>query len=180
MVCLYLTINSPSLLIESEIVRWSFSNGPTVFNTSKNIDDILLETVEAGQIVNICSQAGLLLEEICDKLSWILPTSVIRRKEDKYTLGDLWPGIYKILKKTNMKSIVDEIDKWLHLRNLVGAHYNEWSRSVSLQEAESFAEAVLQFFWHVRCNSCFRWIEPLGSQSKHWSCRCGKLDVSNI
>jgi hypothetical protein len=168
------------VFIESEIVRWSFSNGPTIFNTSKNIDDLLLEAVEAGQVVNICSQAGLLLEEICDKLSWILPTSVTRRKEDKYTLGDLWPGIYKTLKKTNMKSIIDEIDKRLHLRNLVGAHYNEWAGSVSLQEAESFAEAVLQLFWHVRCNSCFRWIEPLGSQSKHWACRCSKLDVTNV
>jgi hypothetical protein len=166
--------------IESEIIRWSFSDGPTIFNTSKDVDYFLLEAIEAGQAVNICSQSGLLLEEVCDRLSWLLPTSVTRRKEDKYTLGDLWPGIYKTLKKTNMKNIVNEIDKWLHLRNLVGAHYNEWARSVSLQEAESFAEAVLQLFWHVRCNNCFRWIEPIGSQGKHWRCRCGKLDISNL
>jgi AAA domain len=164
--------------IESEIVRWNFNNGPTVFNTSKDIDYFLLEAIEAGQVVNICSQAGLLLEEVCDKLSWILPTSIIRKKGDKYTLGDLWPGIYKTLKKTNMKVVVDEVDKWLHLRNLVGAHYNEWARSLSLQEAQLFAEAVLHIFWEVRCNKCFRWIEPLGSQGKHWACRCKKLNVS--
>jgi energy-coupling factor transporter ATP-binding protein EcfA2 len=163
--------------IESEIVRWNFDNGPTVFNTSKDIDYFLLEAIEAGQVVNICSQAGLLLEEVCDKLSWILPTSIIRKKGDKYTLGDLWPGIYKTLKKTNMKVVVDEVDKWLHLRNLVGAHYNEWARSLSLQEAQLFAEAVLHIFWEVRCNKCFRWIEPLGSQGKHWACRCKKLNV---
>lgn len=166
--------------IENEIVRWSFGGGPTIFNTSKDIDYFLLESIDGGQITNICSQAGLLLEEICDKLSWILPTTVIRRKEDKYTLGDLWPGIYKILKKTKMKSIVDEIDKWIHLRNLVGAHYNEWSRSVSLQEARSFAEAVLLLFWGVRCNKCFRWIEPLGTQGKHWACRCKDIDIHNV
>lgn len=164
--------------IESEIVRWNFDNGPTIFNTSKDIDYFLLEAIEAGQVVNICSQAGLLLEEVCDKLSSILPTSIIRKKGDKYTLGDLWPGIYKTLKKTNMKVVVDEVDKWLHLRNLVGAHYNEWARSLSLQEAQLFAEAVLHIFWEVRCNKCFRWIEPLGSQGKHWACRCKKLNVS--
>ncbi|MTJ09157.1 AAA family ATPase [Anabaena sp. UHCC 0204] len=165
--------------IESEIIRWNYKDGPTVFNTSKDIDYLLLEAIDRGEAISICSQAGILLEELCNKLSWILPTSVIRKKEDKYTLGDLWPGISKILKKTNLKSAVEEVDKWLHLRNLVGAHYNEWARSVSTQEVQLFAEAVLQLFWHIRCNKCFRWIEPLGSQGKHWACRCKQLNVEN-
>jgi len=50
--------------IESEITRWSFEGGPIILNTSKDIDYILLETIDAGQVVNICSQAGLLLEEV--------------------------------------------------------------------------------------------------------------------
>jgi len=131
-----------------------------------------------GKLLIYVRKQGCYLKR-CDKLSWTLPISITRRKEDKYTLGDLWPGIYKILKKTNVKAVAEEVDKWLHLRNIAGAHYNEWARSVSLEEAKLFAESVIQLFWHVKCNSCFRWIESTGGQGKHWSCRCNKLNISN-
>jgi hypothetical protein len=82
------------------------------------------------------------LEAICNRLSWTLPISVIRRKDDNYTLGDLWPGVQKVLRKTNIQSTSQEVDKWLHLRNLVGAHYNEWALSTSNEEACLLGEAM--------------------------------------
>ncbi|MDM3847067.1 MAG: hypothetical protein PT116_19060 [Aphanizomenon gracile PMC638.10] len=163
--------------IESDILRWTFDEGAIILNTSQDIDYYLLKAIETGDAINICSQSGLLLEEICHHLSYLLPVSVTRKKYDKYTLGDLWPGIFKVLKKSNIKELAEEVDKWLHLRNLVGAHYNEWARSVSQQEVKSFAESVLQLFWQVRCNKCFRWIEPI-EQQKHWSCRCKNVSIS--
>ena len=46
--------------IESEIVRWNFAiMAPLYLNTSKDIDYFLLEAIEAGQVVNICSGAGV-------------------------------------------------------------------------------------------------------------------------
>jgi AAA15 family ATPase/GTPase len=162
--------------IEHEIIGWDFGNGPNISNTPKNADYLLLEAIEYGQIINVCAQAGLLLEEICNKLSWILPISVIRRKEDKYTLGDLWPGVYKVLRKTNIQDIAEEIDKWIHLRNLVGAHYNEWARSLSLQEARLFGKAVLQLSGQVQCKICSEWIKL---RDKYWACRCSNINISN-
>ncbi len=163
--------------IEKEIVRWNFDTGPIILSARRDIDEPLLDGLNRGDISIICSQSGLLLEEICSKLSWILPITVTRRKEDKYTLGDLWPGVYKTLSKTNIKDNAIEVEKWIHLRNLVGAHYNEWSRSLSNHEATSFGEAVELLLWQVKCAKCFRWIESASSQNDSWSCRCGQIKI---
>ena len=104
-------------VVEKEIIRWKFDVGPTILGARRDIDEPLLEALNRGDICSICSQAGLLLEEVCNRLSWTLPISVTRRKEDKYTLGDLCPGIYKTLRKTKAKATADEVDKWMHLRN---------------------------------------------------------------
>jgi len=127
--------------------------------------------------IAVCSQAGLLLERICSILSYTLPIAVTRRKGDKYTLGDLWPGIHKVLRHTSFKSTTEEVNRWLCLRNLVGAHYNEWAQTLSRQEAQFFGDAVLKLLSETRCDNCFYWIEE---RINAWSCRCGKIQVSNV
>ena len=166
-------------MVEKEIIRWSFDEGPVIRNAQTNIDEPLLARIHQGDVSGICSSAGLLLEEICHRLSWTLPISVTRRKEDKYTLGDLWPGVLKTLKKTEAKACVDEVDKWMYLRNLVGAHYNEWAQSLSTHEAISFGEAVVLLLSEVKCAKCHRWIESSGApQNNYWSCRCGQVKLN--
>lgn len=164
--------------IEQEIIKWVFDSGPVVSQVTKDIDELLLEAIETRNISIICSQGGLLLEAMCSKLSWVLAISVTRRKGDKYTLGDLWPGIHKVLKKTNLKDVSERVDKWLHLRNLVGAHYNEWARSLPPSDALNFGEAIVDLLWNVKCHHCFRWIEGDSNQPKLWKCKCGKLSVA--
>ena len=62
-------------------------------------------------------------------------------------------------------------------RNLVGAHYNDWARSLSNHEAVSFGEAVVHLLWQVKCDKCFRWIESSSNQNDSWSCRCGRVKL---
>lgn len=163
--------------IEREIVRWSFDEGPVILDANHDINSLLLESLKHAHPHIICSQAGLLLESICDKLSWVLPISIIRRREDKYTLGDLWPGCFKILKKTNIKNTVLEVDRWLHLRNLMGAHYNEWAISISSQEAQYFGVAVSKLFESVSCKKCGRWVEKNSQNKQYWTCKCGQISI---
>lgn len=165
--------------VEREIVRWDFEKGPIILDSGRGIDAPLKSALDIGESSGVCSQAGLLLEAICNKLSWTLPTSVTRRKDDKYTLGDLWPGVYKVLRRTNTEGAAGKVDKWLHLRNLVGAHYNEWAQSVSTQEARLFGEAVVEMFELVRCSHCLRWIEEI-HPGKVWQCRCGRTRVERV
>lgn len=166
--------------IEKEIVNWDFYEGPKIISSHKDISSTLEQAINMGDSSIICSYAGRLLEMICDNLSWRLPISVIRRKEDRYTLSDLWSGTYKILRKSNLSIMTENVDKFIHLRNLVGAHYNEWAQSVSLQESVFFAENVIQLFKNVNCQDCFRWVERVSDHDWIWKCRCGKLKVEKI
>jgi recombinational DNA repair ATPase RecF len=164
-------------VLDRRIVRWTFEGGPVIRDLRTEPGASLRESRAAGSAVRLCSEAGLLLETIGDQLSFRLPVSVTRRRDDRYTLGDLWPGVNKVLRKTTLADHADEVDRWLHLRNLIGAHHNEWATMVSDSEAAAFAEAVLILLDHVHCTSCGRWVEELPGGASRWICRCGQLDV---
>lgn len=151
--------NHTKSLQQMEIVRWSFEQGPQMVGSINNFDEKLLAAIENGSTADICASAGYLLEYMCEKLSCILSTSIKRKYGDKYTIGDLWPGIYKELKKTPAKEVFSELNDLLYLRNMVGSHYNEWSLSLSRSEANDFAETVLDAYFHVCCQKCGRWIK---------------------
>ena len=155
-----------------EIVTWRFEHGPTIRAAGGDLGSPLRGALEQGEPVNISMHAGRLLEQTADALSWTLPISVIRRYEDRYTLADVWPGVLKTLKKTNASSVAQEVDRFLHLRNILGMHVNWWAESLSREEVDRFGVAVLGLLAVVRCPSCQRWIEP-APPNQMWMCRCG-------
>jgi hypothetical protein len=106
-----------------------------------------------------------------------LSISVTRRKDDRYTLGDLWPGVAKSLKKTGLREKIETVEKWIHLRNLVGAHFNEWAQSLSLGEAILFANSIIGLHSSLFCENCYSWIEPVLEGRQGFMCRCGKIRI---
>ena len=165
---------------EVEIRRWSIEDGPELVSVDSDPSSTLRRQVDSGTPQEICVSAGTLLEQICDGLSISLGASVIRRKDDRYTLGDLWPGIRKRLSKTALQEIVTEIDHRIHLRNMIGAHYNQWAEAVSRAEAVGFGRSVVNLFSRVRCGNCVRWIEAVsvgGHGTGEYSCRCRRLSL---
>ena len=162
--------------VEKEIVKWQPDVGPYIINVSRESNLLLKEALLRGEVNWICSQAGMLLEKVSNVLSVNFKSSVARRKDDKYTLGDLWPGVHKILKKTNLRLLAEETDKWMHLRNLIGAHFNEWANTLSRQEAQILGESVLNLYEATFCETCFRVVEEISTEPK-WQCRCGTVSV---
>jgi hypothetical protein len=158
------------LFKEIEINKWEFEIGPQITelesNETSNSLDIALKT-NNSQI--IASQSGLFLETICQKLSMSLNISIQRRQDDKYTIGDLWPGIKKYFKSSNLLHEINEIDKYLFIRNLIGAHYNEWALSISNHEVSNFANFINDFYKKTFCIKCQNWLQIKGS------CPCGNL-----
>lgn len=142
-----------------EIVKWSFDEGPRVISAINNYDEKLIASMENGSAADICASAGYMLEYMCEKLSFILSISIHRKFGDRYTIGDLWPGIYKELKKSRAKDVFSELNDLVYLRNMAGSHYNEWSLSLSRTEAEDFGKAVLSAYYHVCCRKCGKWIK---------------------
>ena len=162
-----------------EIYMWESDLGIKISSDSMLLDETLEKNISIGSINEIISNASILLEKICSNLSFNLPISVTRRKNDKYTLGDLWPGIAKELKKTNITIIIEKLGNLIYLRNMIGGHYNEWALSLTRNEAVEFAMIVLEFYNAVHCDNCGYWIQDVVVAGKKIgrSCRCQKLNV---
>jgi hypothetical protein len=160
------------------INAWTFEKGPEIKESSSNANQMLIDSMNDDNPSRICGDAGLLLEHMCDVLSVNLEASIIRRRNDRYTLGDLWPGTAKLLRKTGIKPLVDKLETQRHYRNVAGAHYNEWAMSISLEEARLFGKNVLLMFERVYCNECHSWLTSPATIS-FYSCKCGKLTYSN-
>jgi recombinational DNA repair ATPase RecF len=165
-------------LIELEIKNWKFDKGPIILSSGKNNSEILEEKIDIGEVYEICSQTGILLENICNELSHSLPISVTRRKGDKYTLGDLWPAVHSKLGKIGLKDCSEKVNNLIILRNLVGAHFNEWSRLLSRTEAQEFGNSVITLYVNVFCKNCGNYLQEVKIGTKNiseWSCKCRTL-----
>lgn len=162
--------------VDHRISRWSFGDGPVMDGGAPAQLAALERAFAAADVASICSEAGRALELAASQLSWRLATSVIRKKDDKYTLADLWPGIVKALRRSDVRELVAKIEKVTDLRNLVGAHYNEWAQALPLSEADAFGGSVAAFFRSMFCTECHDWVERVAAPSR-LVCRCGRLSV---
>ena len=138
----YLFANSGHEFKEFQITNWSFEQGPIIVSKSvKMYDDFLEIAIKSGNTTLMASTAGLMLEKICQNLSIELKIDIKRVRDDKYTIGDLWPGIRKQLKKSkDMEILIESINNSLYIRNLLACHYNEWAIALSDQEIREFGE----------------------------------------
>lgn len=162
-------------VIDLDVRQWDFKQGPHIVASALEPADALWSALDSLDPFVVCGIAGRLLEQICDRMSWTIPSSVKRKRGDSYTLTDLWSGVAKELKKTSCADSLMDVDRWLHLRNMAGAHYNEWAEGVTWTEAESFGYAVLDFYSRVRCSSCGQWVERQGNDQ--FSCRCSATTI---
>lgn len=160
---------------EYHIVNWNFEMGPNLLemNFSKG-DDSLTKALQTNNSFIIASVAGVFLERICQKLSIHLSIALHRKADDKYTLGELWPGIYKILKKTSLKDCVESLNQLLFIRNFIGCHYNEWAESLSDKEIREFALCVQKLYEDVFCVECCSWVTKF---DKNYMCNCNKISL---
>ena len=162
---------------EVEILKWDFENGPFIIKKDTEKDNSLATAISTSDINLISSQAGVLLEKICNHLSYSLPISIVRKKEDKYTLGELFPGVYKKLKRTQLGETLETIEKLSFLRNLFGAHYNEWALSLSNTEIFQYANSIKTLYESVFCKTCLTWVA--NTTNNEWKCACGICSLTS-
>lgn len=156
--------------LEQNISSWSFAHGIEVVGASRTRATSLRESIDRADESMTASGTGLLLEEISQQLSWRVNASVTRREGDRYTLGDLWPGIAKALRNTRLKETVEQINLRLDIRNLLGAHYNDWADGIPWSDIRLLAEDTMTLYAATHCSACDDWVRKSGSQ---FDCRCG-------
>lgn len=157
--------------IEHHILSWAFDTGPQ-FGARVDPTASIRAQIATGDPDIICTVAGRHLESLCDELSKRLNVTVQRRLDDKYTLRDLWDPCAKVLRKTSLRPVVDDLQLRQHLRNLVGAHENAWAGALPLSDANTFAEDVIRLLEGVLCRRCSDWITRKGETME---CKCGAL-----
>ena len=162
--------------LDREIVRWTFEDGPLIYDARSDREAPLQESLGRARPALVAYEAGRLLEEVFATLSWSLPVAVQRKRGDRYTLADLQQPIEKKLRNTTLEPAMRRVGARVDLRNVAGAHFNEWAGTASFDEARSFGEAVLDLYRAVYCDSCQRWIARAGDDE--WRCRCGALHVA--
>lgn len=163
---------------EYKLMHWKFEDGPTLLEMKGGgQDNTLKNAIATNDKQIIASQAGLFMEFICQKLSTTLPISVKRTPDDKYTIGDLWPGIIAVFKGVpEMKSFLDELNREVMARNMIGCHANEWALGMSDNEVLSFAKRVQYFYERSYCSECNTWITTRTCSGKLVAeCRCRRL-----
>ncbi len=155
-----------------EIRSWDFTDGPIISSTGVDPSADLRSLVRKAAPRTVAGAAGLLLETLCNTLSWTLPAAVPRARDDRYTLQTLWDSVKsKVKNSSELAPQFEEIGGIVSLRNQLGAHYNELADSIADAEADHFSDLVLKLWDSVYCGSCRGYVAK--QMSKTYSCRCG-------
>lgn len=166
---------------EFNISRWNFIKGPTIISRNHELkDDMISKALQTNNSRLIAAACGVTLEMICQKLSISLEISIHRKPDDKYTIGDLWPGIKKALKKSAYSVICDKIDSMLIIRNILGCHYNEWANSLSDSEVLEFANSIQELYNSCFCEKCGCWISISDDKEVVAECKCQSLQLKRV
>lgn len=166
---------------EFNISRWNFMKGPTIVSRNHELkDDMICKALETNNSRLIAAACGVTLEMICQKLSVSLEISIHRKPDDKYTIGDLWPGIKKVFKKSPISALCDKIDSLLVIRNILGCHYNEWANSLSDSEVREFANSVQELYNYCFCEKCGGWISISDDKEIVADCRCQSMQLKKV
>jgi hypothetical protein len=159
---------------EIAIRSWEFTSGPSITVGQSDPSTDLRHLVRQASPRSVAGAAGLLLETMCDRLSWTLPVTVTRTRGDRYTLGELWNSVTSKAKNSpELGMLLGEIDRIVSLRNQLGAHYNEIAESIADAEADRFGDLVLDLWDRVYCSLCSDYVSK--EKSKTYTCRCGAV-----
>ena len=136
--------------MQRSISRWSFDGGIQVGGATRFRSDTIRAGIAQHDDRMTAAAIGILMEEICHELSWRLGASITRKQGDRYTLADLWPGVAKVLKKQGgeVAALVADIDARLEVRNLLGAHFNDFADAFVKDAAPGLPEVSSQFLRH--------------------------------
>lgn len=147
-----------------ELGGWTPTNGLALIATLSDVErlrTLLAESHPDPQLV--CAKAGYILEAALNFLTIQYECPVPRKPDDRYTLGDLLPGIGKKLRATlrvehlsgtdgngeavyatkEVGPLLDELTRIAQARNVFGCHFNEVSLDLLDSDAIAFGGAVL-------------------------------------
>jgi len=158
------------------IAGWSLSTGPMWGDHLSDYEWLVSAEAITAQSADRLIKAGRLLEQVlqnlCDRLAVSVPFSL----RGLYTLDPLWTSFLPRAKKhkefyATAGKELDKIEELRGLRNLAGAHYNQWANYLTASESKELANAIVKLRDHVYCSTCNAFIKRIADLDGIWSCK---------
>jgi hypothetical protein len=103
----------------------------------------------------VAGAAGRALEHLADELSKSLKVSVVRKEQEDYTIGDLWPPVRNLLRGSAFwDDQMEKLERAQFLRNKLGSHYAPWGDGISDSEVADAAQLVRHAWELLACDQC--------------------------
>jgi hypothetical protein len=158
------------------IADWSLSTGPVWGDHLSDYEWLISPESATAQTADRVIKAGRLLEQIlqnlCDSLAVAVPFSL----RGRYTMEPLWTSFLPRAKKNKefyaaAADALDKIEELRGLRNLIGAHYNQWASFLTASESKELTDAIMNLREHVYCSTCCEFIKRIAGLDGVWSCK---------
>ncbi|HXR04147.1 MAG TPA: hypothetical protein VN836_05510 [Verrucomicrobiae bacterium] len=158
------------------IASWSLTTGPVWGDHLSDYEWLKSPEGLAAKPADRVIKAGRLLEEMLQNLCDGLSVPVPFRLRGDYTLDPLWVNFLSKSKKNAAfyavaQSYLEKIDELRRLRNLAGAHYNQWAGLLTGNESKELSDAIIALREHVYCPACIQFIKRIPELDGIWSCK---------
>ena len=175
-----------------ELKPWNFEQGIRSGKTKLYVEELEQQLKEDDFRRDvIASQAGQLFENLLEFISRTYRCKVPHVIEPRFTFGELASAPNKELRKSlkiikqitddeiieiELKPIYDKLNEAIHVRNLVGCHFNQWAGELGDQDIKDMAEQALVLANALICDCCGGL--PVSNKSgSHWECSCKKTQM---
>ena len=144
--------------INKQILDWSLGRGPQIIDMEGDFAYLMCNKNKLHHEYT-APIAGRLFESILQELRYSLKLAVEAKRDEKYTIGDLWPKFMSSVRK-HIKYLWAEIEPLCNtlndskvIRNWE-THSTEWAKELSRDEAMLFIETVMNLYEKVYCTDC--------------------------
>ena len=158
------------------IASWSLATGPIWGDHLSDFEWLTSTECESAKPADRVIKSGRLLEQIlqnlCDTLGVPVPFSL----RGRYTVDPLWSSFLKRAKGNPAfwaaaSTSIEKIEELRALRNLAGAHYNEWAQLLTDRESRDLSDAIVKLRSSVYCQYCHEFVKRISGLDGVWSCK---------
>jgi len=158
------------------IANWSLATGPVWGDHLSDCEWLKSAVGLAAKPADRIIKAGRLLEEMLQNLCDSLSVAVPFRLRGDYTLDPLWTSFLPKAKKNASfyaaaQVHLEKIDELRRLRNLAGAHYNQWAALLTGNESKELSDAIVALRECAYCPDCNQFVKRIPELDGVWSCK---------
>ena len=176
-------------LVKYHISRWSLDTGPCLADFADS-REALLDAIDDATPRTLARLVDEFMDEWLAEARFEYSLAVRAKPGEQYTLTDIWLPFVSALRKLGKKLNHDlggavEIatkyrDELIDVRNLLGAHENEFAKEYPRGVIVDLAKAMLAMVDKLYCRECSSFVRPIPNVDDPSIAHCNKRDISYV